>query len=219
METVLNETEIRILGCLIEKEMTTPDHYPLSLNALVNACNQKSNRSPVTAFDEATVEKGLDSLQAKGLAQVTHAAGSRVPKYLHTVLDKFDLSGQELAVLCELMLRGQQTMGELRAHTERISAIENLETVDRILQSLMDQSPSLVVRLEREPGRKEQRYRHLLSGEPVAGQREPLHPAEEDLLTAYAVDDRISKLEEELRQVRKEMEELKRLFAGFKELH
>jgi hypothetical protein len=218
METILSEAEVRILGCLIEKEMTTPDHYPLSLNALINACNQKSNRNPVTAFDEATVEKGLDSLQVKGFTQVTHAAGSRVSKYLHTFLDKFDLSGQELAVLCELMLRGPQTMGELRAHAERITAIENLETVDRILQTLMDQIPSLVVRMEREPGRKERRYMHLLSGEPVAGHMEPSHPSEEKLLNAYAAADRISKLEEELRLVREELEGIKKLFAEFKAL-
>jgi hypothetical protein len=218
METILSEAEVRILGCLIEKEMTTPDHYPLSLNALINACNQKSNRNPVTVFDEAMVEKGLDSLQVKGFTQVTHAAGSRVPKYLHTFLDKFDLSGQELAVLCELMLRGPQTMGELRAHVERISAIENLETVDRILQTLTDQAPSLVVRLEREPGRKERRYMHLLSGEPVSGHTESSHPSEEKLLNAYAASNRISKLEEELRLVREELEGIKKLFAEFKAL-
>jgi len=218
MEAMLSEAEVRILGCLIEKEMTTPDHYPLSLNALINACNQKSNRNPVTAFDEATVEKGLDSLQVKGFTQVTHAAGSRVPKYLHTFLDKFDLSGQELAVLCELMLRGPQTMGELRAHAERISAIENLETIARILQTLMDQVPSLVVRLEREPGRKERRYMHLLSGEPVAGNTEPSPSSEEKLLNAYAAADRISKLEEELRLVREELEGIKKLFTEFKAL-
>ncbi len=213
METVLSESEARILGCLIEKEMTTPDYYPLSLNALTNACNQKSNRKPVTAFDEATVQEGLDSLKVKGLAQVTLAAGSRVPKYLHKFLDKFDLSAQELAVLCELMVRGPQTLGELRAHAERMAPMGNLETLEQNLQSLMDQSPPLIVRLEREPGRKERRYIHLLSGEPVAGHAEPLHRSEEQLLNAHAAQDRIEKLEEELRQVRDELVELKRLFA------
>ena len=214
METVLNETEVRILGCLIEKEMTTPDYYPLSLNALINACNQKSNRNPVTAFDEATVGKGIESLKAKGFAEVTHA-GSRVPKYLHTVLDKFDLSAQELAVLCELMLRGAQTTGELRAHAGRISPIGDLETVERILLTLMDQAPSLVVHLEREPGRKERRYMHLLSGEPVAGQPEPPYPSEQNLLNPHAVEDRIAQLEEELCQVREELAGIKKLFAEF----
>ncbi len=219
METVLSENEARILGCLIEKELTTPDYYPLSLNALTNACNQKSNRNPITAFDEAIVQRGLATLQAKGLAQVTHAAGSRVPKYLHTFLDKFDLSAQEMAVLCELMLRGPQTTGELRAHAGRISPIGDLETVERILLTLMDQAPSLVVHLEREPGRKERRYMHLMSGEPVAGQPETPYPSEQNLLSADAVEDRIAKLEEELRQVREELEELKRLFADFRSLH
>jgi len=219
METVLNETEVRILGCLIEKELTTPDLYPLSLNALINACNQKSNRSPVTAFDEALVQKGLDSLQAKGFAQVTHAAGNRVPKYLHAFLDNFDLSAQELAVLCELMLRGPQTMGELRAHAERIAPVEDLGTVDRILQTLMDQSPSLVVRLEREPGRKERRYMHLLSGEPVAEQGTPPATTKDNLPEAAPAEGRIAKLEEELRQVRAELDELTRLFVEFRALH
>ena len=218
METVLNDAEVRILGCLIEKEMTTPDYYPLSLNALINACNQKSNRSPVTTFDEAIVQEGLDSLQVRGLARMTHAAGSRVPKYLHAFLDKFDLSAQELAVLCELMLRGPQTMGELRAHAERIAPVGDLETVDRILQTLMDQSPSLVVRWEREPGRKERRFMHLLSGEPVAEQRTSHVTTKDSLPEAISAEDRIAKLEEELRQVRAELEELKKLFVEFRPL-
>lgn len=142
-----------------------------------------------------------------------------MPKHLHTFLVKFDLSGQELAVLCELMLRRPQTLGELRAHAERISPIGGLETVDRILQSLMDQAPSLVVRLERERGRKERRYMHLLSGEPLAGHREPPAASGENLPYAAAAEERIAQLEEELRQVRQELEELKKLVAEFRPLH
>ena len=209
MDILLDENEVRILGCLIEKEMTTPDYYPLSLNALLSACNQKSNRNPVVTFDEATAEKGIDSLQQKGFVRLTHAAGSRVPKYLHTFLDRFDLSGQEMAILCELMLRGPQTAGELRTHAGRITPIERLESLDNILQALMNQVPALVVRLEREQGRKERRYMHLLSGEPSAEQNKPLSLTGEKSPVAHAQEDRIARLEEELRQVREELIELK----------
>jgi len=218
MATVLNEAEVRILGCLIEKEMTTPDYYPLSLNALVTACNQKSNRDPVVSYDEATVEKGLKLLEEKGFAQVTHAAGSRVAKYLHAFLDRFDLSGQEMAVLCELMVRGPQTLGEIRTHTERISVCESLEAVDRILQTLMDQVPPLVVRLEREPGRKERRYMHLLSGESVPDHKDQSTANEEKPLKAHPAEERIARLEEELKQVREELGEMKRALDEFSSL-
>src|SRR5512137_2739269 len=120
MDIVLSDVEARVLGCLIEKEMTTPEYYPLSLNALTAACNQKSNRSPVVAYDETTVAEKLDGLRQKGLAAKMQAPGSRVAKYLHAMLDRFDLSRQELAVLCELMLRGPQTSGELRSRAERL---------------------------------------------------------------------------------------------------
>ena len=209
MDILLDENEIRILGCLIEKEMTTPDYYPLSLNALLSACNQKSNRNPVVTFDEATAEKGIDSLQQKGFVRLTHAAGSRVPKYLHTFLDRFDLSGQEMAILCELMLRGPQTAGELRTHAGRITPIERLESLDNILQALMNQVPALVVRLEREQGRKERRYMHLLSGEPSAEQNKPLSLTGEKPAGVHAQEERIVRLEEELRQLREELDKLK----------
>jgi len=114
MDIVLNDTEVRILGCLIEKELTTPEYYPLSLNSLTNACNQKSNRNPIISYNETDVSQCLDSLQEMGLARKTLTAGSRVTKYLHTFLDKFDLSTHEIALLCELMLRGPQTIGEIR---------------------------------------------------------------------------------------------------------
>ena len=127
MDIILDDAEVRILGCLVEKELTTPEYYPLSLNSLTNACNQKSNRCPVVSLDEADVSKGLEGLQEKGLARKTLTAGSRVTKYLHTILDRFDLSKQEIAILCELMLRGPQTMGELRTHAERMSPFEGLE--------------------------------------------------------------------------------------------
>ena len=216
MDITLDENEVRILGCLIEKEMTTPDYYPLSLNALVTACNQKSNRDPVVSYDEPTVEKGLKGLREKGFAQVTHASGSRVPKYLHSFLGRFDLSGQEMAVLCELMVRGPQTAGELRVHAGRITPIEHLEAVDNILQTLMDQIPPLVLRLEREQGRKERRYTHLLSGKPSAVVKQLLSPPGEKTPVAPAQEERIARLEEELRQVREELKEMKNILDAWR---
>ena len=216
MEIELTATAVRILGCLIEKEMTTPDYYPLTLNALISACNQKSNRAPVLSLDQASVEEGLRGLQGKGFVQVTLAAGSRVPKYLHTFLNTYDLENRDMAVLCELMLRGPQTVGEIRAHAERITPFESLEEVDRILQTLMAQEPPLALKLEREPGRKERRYMHLLSGSPAAprggliipkGER-PLHDAEA----------RIKMLEEDLRRLRDELEEMKKDVAELRSL-
>ena len=206
MDIVLNETEVRILGCLIEKEMTTPEYYPLSLNSITNACSQKSNRNPITAFDETSVSGGLESLQAKGLVRKTLTAGSRVPKYLHTVLDRFDLSRQEMAILCELLLRGPQTVGELRTHAERMTPFEGLEEVEKNLQVLLDYDTALVLKLPREAGRKEGRYMHLFSGEIIREKRVPDVSAEE----------RISRLEEETTRLRTEFEELKQAFAEFK---
>ena len=206
MDILLNEIEVRILGCLIEKEMTTPEYYPLSLNSLTNACSQKSNRNPITSYEEAVVFQGLDSLQEKGLARKSYTAGSRVPKYLHTVLDKFDLSGQEIAVLCELMLRGPQTPGELRTHAERMSPFGSLEDVEKNLHGLLDHDPALALKLQREPGRKECRYTHLFSGNVGA----------EKKVADISPEERISRLEEEAARLRSELEELKLALAEFK---
>ena len=216
MDIVLDETEARILGSLIEKEMTTPEYYPLSLNALVNACSQKSNRYPVVSYDELTAENGLRSLQQKGLARMTHTAGSRVPKYLHTILDRFDLSGQELAVICELLLRGPQTTGELRSRAERMAPLKDLEETERVLQALMEQSPPLVAKLPREAGRKESRYMHLLSGKPVSGETAYGSKTEESQLRQPSGNERISSLEDEVKRLRDELEELKKAFAEFR---
>jgi uncharacterized protein len=213
MDIMLSETEIRILGCLIEKEMTTPEYYPLSLNSLTNACNQKSNRNPVVSYDEAAVSEGLDSLQEKGLARKTLTGGSRVSKYLHTILDKFDLSRQELAVICELMVRGPQTVGEIRTRADRISAFKDLEEVDDVLKTLMEYDPPLVIKLPKEPGRKEPRYMHLFSGN--VAQDFSAEPAEKSVLQASA-HERISRLEEEASELRTELEELKQAFREFK---
>jgi len=213
MDIILDDAEIRILGCLIEKELTTPEYYPLSLNSLTNACNQKSNRNPVVSFAEADVAQGLEGLQEKGLARTTLTAGSRVTKYLHTILDRFDLSRQEIAILCELLLRGPQTLGELRTHAERISPFEGLEEVEKKLQALMDYDPALVIKLPREAGRKECRHMHLFSGMPSHGFSEvPTEQATPQL----TVQERLSRLEEENSRLRSELGELKQAFAEFK---
>jgi uncharacterized protein len=213
MDNVLNESEVRILACLIEKEMTTPEYYPLSLNALTNACSQKSNRNPVVSYEETDVARGLESLQGKGLVRKTLTPGSRVPKYRHAVLDRFDLSNQELAVLSELMLRGPQTVGEVRSHTERMGiSFENLEAVERTLQGLAEHDPPLTVRMPRETGRKECRYMHLFSGG-----AEALHDLDAaPVAPQMSSGEKIERLEEEVAKVRGELEELKRAFAEFK---
>jgi uncharacterized protein YceH (UPF0502 family) len=216
MDIVLTGVEARILGCLIEKEMTTPEYYPLTLNALTNACNQKSNRNPLVSYDEATVEQGLDSLRKKGLVISTMAAGSRVKKYLHTLLDRFDFSNQEKAILCEFLVRGPQTVGEIRSRAERMAGFENLEEVERILQGLMDQEQPLIRKLPREIGRKESRYMHLLSNEPGEGNDISDMTTERAAQRFYADHERIGKLEEELKQLRDELEELKKAFTEFR---
>jgi len=215
MDILLDDREIRILGCLIEKELTTPEYYPLSLNSLTNACNQKSNRNPVISYDEAVVEQGLEGLQSKDLVRSTFTAGSRVDKYLHTILDKFDLSKQEIAVLCELMLRGPQTTGELRSRAERIFSFKNLDEVEVTLRGLKDHNPALVILLPREPGRKERRYMHLLSGTEYAGSVSPEQTAEPSALPVK-VDNRLRMMEEEIVRLRAEIEELKQVFAAFR---
>jgi len=202
MDFTLNEKEARILGCLIEKEMTTPEYYPLSLNALTNACNQKSN-------DEQTVVHGLDSLRSKGLARETHSSSSRVPKYAHAFLDRFDLSRQEEAVLCELLLRGPQTPGELRTRAARMSEVGNLEEVMNLLTGLMEHTPPFIKRLAREPGRKEQRYAHLFSGDAVPEQITDQAPVEiSDERVELSV--RVRELEDEVALLRSELEEIKK---------
>ncbi len=211
MDIVLDVTEVRILGCLIEKEITTPEYYPLSLNALVNACNQKSNRNPLVSYDETAVAQGLDSLQKNDFTRKTLSAGSRVPKYLHTVLERFDLSRQDMAIVCELMLRGPQTVGELRTRAERMAAFENLQEAEKTLQGLMEHDPPLVVKLPRETGRKECRYMHLFSGSTIAEKTAhdlPVEPVQQH--------ERINSLEVEITRLRSELEELKQAFTDLR---
>jgi len=213
MEIVLNETEVRVLGALLEKESTTPDYYPLSLNALVNACNQKSNRHPVMNLDEDAVRETLDGLNAKGLAGAAGGADSRVTKYEHRLQETFNFSRPEIAVLCVLLLRGPQTPGGLRGRGERLHKFNDLEEVHSALQHLMNRQPPLVKVLPRQPGTKEARYAHLLSGDVETWEPEP---SPEAAASASADSERIARLENEVASLQKEIAGLKLQLADFR---
>ena len=208
MDLALDFDEVRVLGALLEKEVTTPEYYPLSVNALLNACNQKSNRDPVVHFDEETVERVLYTLRDKGLLLNITGAGSRVPKYGHRLSEKLNLGRRELAILCELMLRGPQTLGELRTRAERMHRFDDISEVETVL----DRMPELVTKLPRRPGEKEARYAHLLSGAPDVAAAAPEHAVDS---IAPGRADRIAALETEVAQLRQELEDLKQQFAGF----
>lgn len=213
---VLSEVEARVLGSLVEKEITTPEYYPLSLNALVHACNQKSNRDPLMTLDEDAVRRALRTLGEQVL--VRSAGGdSRVPKYEHRLADTFNFTRPETAILCELLLRGPQTPGELRSRAERMHPFDDLSVVHSTLKHLMEREPPLVTLLQRQPGTKEARYAHLLSGNvepaephPIAGRREPA-PS-----NSSADDERIARLENEVAGLQNEISDLKRQFADFR---
>lgn len=218
MKMNLTEVEIRILGCLVEKELTTPENYPLSLNSLTTACNQKSNRAPLMILVEADVVSGLDKLGSRGLARHT-AVGGRVAKYRHSLEDSLHLAPPALAVLAELMLRGPQAAGELRNRAERMSPLADIASVEEILGALMEFGPPLVTRIPRQPGQKEQRYAHLFAGEPVLLDDAPAPLPEPARQRVMAENERLVRLEEEVSALRSEIaalrcriEELKALF-------
>jgi uncharacterized protein len=214
MNIVLNEIEARVLGALVEKDITTPDYYPLSLNALVNACNQKNNRDPVMNLEEEAVRDALNGLQEHRLAGPASGADGRVTKYEHRLLETFNFSRGETAVLCVLLLRGPQTPGELRGRTERMHHFEDLEAVQSSLQKLMQRDPPLVVVLPRQPGTKEFRYAHLLSGEIEAG--DLASPQMVSPSRSSADQERVSRLEEAVNALQKEVSELKLQLAEFR---
>ena len=216
MDILLNSIEARILGCMIEKQITTPDYYPLSLNSLTNACNQKSNRDPVVSFDDTVVVKGLDSLQDKGLSEKLYKADSRVPKYQHNFDKSLNLSRREVAVLCELMLRGPQTLGELRNRCERMHKFENIHEIEEVLAELKSRDNPMVTKLPRQPGRKESRYMHLLSGEPEIQETESSVPEESARQEVRAENERIARLEEELSRLGKDFDSFKKEYESFK---
>ena len=217
MKMNLSEVEIRILGCLIEKEMTTPEYYPLSLNALTNACNQKSNRDPLMHLEEADVVRGLDKLGSRGLARQA-AGGGRVAKYRHSLDDNLHLSPRSLAVLAELMLRGPQTEGELRIRTERMTPSADNSSVGEILEELMKFGPPLVTRLPRQPGRKEQRYAQLFAGAPVLPADEPDTLPESAQQQVMAGNDRLDRLDGEVFALRSDIAALRCSIEGLKAL-
>ena len=214
MNIVLNQVECRVLGSLVEKEVTTPEYYPLSLNALVNACNQKSNRDPVMTLDEVTVRQALHSLEGQSLVRSFSPADSRVTKYEHRLQEAFNFYRHETAILCLLLLRGPQTPGELRSRSERMHSFDDLAAVQSSLQNLMKREPPLVKPLSRQPGTKETRYAHLLSGDvtPVAPDLPMQTAAEEHSLDG----DKVRKLEEEITALKNELAELKQQFASFR---
>ncbi len=216
---VLNEVETRVLGSLMEKDATTPDYYPLSLNALVNACNQKNNRDPVMSLDETAVREALDSLQQKRLAGPARGADSRVTKYEHRAQEVFNFTRGESAILCVLLLRGPQTPGELRGRTERIHRFEHLDEVLSAMQRLMQREPPLARVLPRQPGTKESRYMHLLSGDiEDAGELGSSVARAPSPATASSAADvsRITRLEEEVVELRKEVSDLKQQMESFR---
>jgi uncharacterized protein YceH (UPF0502 family) len=209
---VLTDVEIRVLGALIEKDITTPDYYPLSLNALVNACNQKNNRDPVMSLDESMVREALHGLQQKHVAGTAGGADSRVTKYEHRIQEVFNFTRAETALMCVLLLRGPQTPGELRGRTERMYRFEELSDVQSTLQRLIERDPSLVKMLPRQPGTKESRYAQLLGGE-----REAWTAAAPDYAPSGAPqDDRLSRLESEVAELRGEIAELKQQMESFR---
>jgi uncharacterized protein YceH (UPF0502 family) len=217
MAPQLSEIEVRVLGALIEKETTTPEYYPLSLNALVNACNQKSNRDPVMTLEEEPVRQALRSLSDQ--AMVRSASGdSRVAKFEHRLNELYNFHRHEIAVLCVLLVRGPQTPGELRTRAERMYAFEDLEAVHSALHLLMRREPPLVKILPRQPGTKESRYMHLLSGDTALTG----HPATEHLAEAHSSaktshdGDRIGQLEAEIVELRRELNTLREQFAAFR---
>lgn len=212
MNIVLNPAEARVLGSLVEKDITTPDYYPLSLNALINACNQKNNREPVTNFDEETVRLALRNLSDKRLAGPAGGADGRVTKYEHRMQEVFNFTRQETALICVLLLRGPQTPGELRGRTERMYQFEHLDDVLSGLQQLMRREPPLAKALGRRPGTKEIRYAHLLSGDVEAW--DP--PAETASSSGSADAERLIQLEEKMAALQAEVAELKQQMAEFR---
>jgi uncharacterized protein YceH (UPF0502 family) len=216
MDIVLNEIEARVLGSLVEKDVTTPDYYPLSLNALVNASNQKNNRDPVMNLDEDAVRQALESLQAKRLAGPTSGADSRVTKYEHRMQEVFNFTRGETAILCVLLLRGPQTPGELRGRTERMHHFEDLTEVQSSLQRLMQRDPALARVLPRQPGTKESRYRHLLSGDTEDVATDVAVTRASYRSTDAADEDRMARLEDEVASLRKELADLKQQLATFR---
>ena len=208
----MSPVETRVLGCLMEKERTTPETYPLTLNSLLSACNQTTNRDPVLTLGEREIEVALDELRQKKLATVVFGAGSRVQKYRHTLADIYNFSPPEYALLCVLLLRGPQTAGELRGRAERMAPFATLSEVETTLDGLAEAGEPLVQLLPARPGQKERRYVQLLSGEPVDG------PADgsQELPARVGAPSRVELLEREVELLRTQLAELRESFEEFR---
>ena len=215
MPTILNEVEARVLGSHVEKQVTTPEYYPLTLNALTLACNQKNNRNPVTAYDDNTVMQALESLREKNLAYVFYGSNSRVPKYKHVMPEVMHLNESELALMCVLLLRGAQTLGELRDRAARLHEFASLEEVDQTLNALSIKEPDpLVTRLPRQPGQKEARFAHLLCGEVNV---EAVMEVESPRRSSRAGEsERVAALEQQVESLRADVSSLQKQFEEFK---
>ncbi len=222
MQLTLTPIEARILGALIEKEITTPEYYPLSLNALTNACNQKSNRDPAMHLEEHEVRKALNHLEFQTLVRSVSASDSRVTKYEHRLQDAFNFYRPETAILCELLLRGQQTPGELRTRASRMHAFEDLDSVPSALQRLAKREPPLVTMLPRQSGTKEARYAHLLGDAPpavpAALAHEPAAVARESdaSVASPSSSARLESLATEVAELRSQILDLQSQFAAFR---
>ena len=216
MEIIIDPIEARVLGSLIEKRISTPDHYPLTLNSLTTACNQKSNRDPVMDLDEKTIVRALDGLREKRIAWQVRTAGSRMPKYEHNLEKIAEFSTWEIGILCELLLRGPQTVGELRSHTARLYKFDDLSEVNATLRQLSEREDGpFVVKLPRRAGRKECRYSHLFSGEAPVDKDDGSPVPEAATLEVRAENERIAKLEEQVSALEAELNDLKRKFDEF----
>ena len=209
MPTILTDIETRVLGALVEKQVTTPEYYPLTLNALTLACNQKNNRHPVTSYSESQVSAAVESLREKNLTYVYYGSTSRVPKYKHVMPEVLHLTHAEVAIMCVLMLRGPQTPGELRGNASRLHEFGGLDEIEQTLNALISHDPDpLVVRLPRQAGQKEVRFAHLLSGEPKIEQvilTDRTQPVE-------TLGQRVDRLETEIEDLRRQLEQFKKQF-------
>ncbi len=202
LETTLTDIQVRILGCLIEKQHTTPDQYPLTLNALKNACNQKTSRVPVVSYYEGEIGAALNELESLDL--VVKAWSARAPKYEHKLPRELDIQSSATAVLCALMLRGPQTAGELRNHTQRIHQFDDIDDVEYVLGRLCRREPALAMKLPKQPGQKEERFVHLLAGEPDI----EAMSAAVVMQSQSPLEQRVSELEQTVKQLQEKIEQL-----------
>jgi len=212
----LTPLETRVLGCLVEKERLTPENYPLSLNALTAACNQSTNRDPITQYDEKGVEEGINALREKKLASMVSVAGSRVPKYRHRLAEHFSLEPQEMALMCTLLLRGPQTAGELRTRSERMFRFGSLQDLEQCLHDLETDPAVLVSLLAQRPGQKERRYVQNLSARGAQEEGASPHPEQAEPSATTPLPERVLGLETQVRELEATVSQLREDFAAFR---